>query len=75
MAFAISRRVGNAVIRNRLRRRFREIVRNAVDGGAAAPGWYLVVVRPDARTASFAELEAAMGSAFSELGRRWQVDQ
>jgi ribonuclease P protein component len=52
-----SRRVGGAVVRNRVRRRLREIIR------AVRPrmlrGWHIVVVaRPGAATADFATLRA-----------------
>lgn len=43
---AVSRKVGNAIVRNRLRRRIREIVRLHQD---ELPGWDVVVVaRPTA---------------------------
>ena len=46
LGMAVSRKVGNAVVRNRLRRRIREIVRLHQ---AELPGWDLVVVaRPTA---------------------------
>ena len=55
--FVVSRRVGNAVVRNRVRRRLREIVRGVLTGVPA--GWDVVlVVRPTAANAAFAELES-----------------
>ena len=70
VAFAVSRRVGSAVVRNRLRRQLRQIFRGVVAGGDAGPGWYLVVVRPDARSAEFVELDAAVRTSLSELASR-----
>jgi len=63
--FSISKKVGNAVVRNRLRRRLREIVRSHV------PGWKegldaVFVARPDAAAAPFEELAAVV----AELARR-----
>jgi len=50
-----SRRVGGAVIRNRVRRRLREICR--LHRRMLAPGWLVVVVAKSAAAeASFAEL-------------------
>lgn len=59
--FGIStgRRLGGAVVRNRLRRRIREILRAAPPG--VAQGWdILVVARPGSASASFDELRAAL---------------
>ena len=52
-----SRRVGGAVVRNRVRRRLREIVRKHQH--ALRPGlWLVIVARPLAGRATSAELEA-----------------
>ena len=51
-----SKRVGGAVVRNRIRRRFRELVRrhqHAVRGGV----WLVLVARPAAARASYQALE------------------
>lgn len=54
--FVTSRRVGNAVVRNRVRRRLREIFRRHQD--RLLPSHYLVTVaNPAGAKATFAELE------------------
>lgn len=56
--FTVSKRVGNAVVRNRVRRRLREIVRRSLP--TLDPNWDLVLVaRSGAAHASFEELQAA----------------
>ncbi len=56
--FIVSRRVGNAVVRNRVRRRLREVVRRHL--GQFPAGWDVVLVaRPAIARADFAEIEQA----------------
>ncbi|MFL6570009.1 MAG: ribonuclease P protein component [Chthoniobacterales bacterium] len=54
--FVTSKRIGSAVVRNRVRRRLREIVRkhqHTIRGGI----WLVVVARPAAARASYRTLE------------------
>ena len=56
-AFAIPKRVGGAVVRNRIRRRLREILRAA----SLIEGFDVVIsVRPEASTAKFEALRAEL---------------
>jgi len=60
-----SKRVGGAVVRNKVRRRIRELVRHSLSG--MNPGLLVVVVaKPAAAGASFQELEAE----WAHLARR-----
>lgn len=71
LGVAISRRVGKAVVRNRLRRRLRAAVQEvmcvpeAVAGGTVLPGSadVLVAVRPGAAGASYRELRSLLAEA------------
>ena len=57
--FSTGRRVGAAVVRNRVRRRLREIVRAL--SPRLRPGWdVLIVARPPSASASYAELAEAV---------------
>ncbi len=63
--FSISRRVGKAVVRNRVKRLLREILRSA----PVEPGWDIVfIARPPAATASFASLEELVRGLLSQAG-------
>jgi ribonuclease P protein component len=63
LAFAIGRRVGGAVVRNRLRRRLRAIV-SSLD---LPPGDYLVAAGPEATDLGFPDLQAAVTAAVEAL--------
>ena len=57
--FVTGKRIGNAVVRNRVKRRLREVVRNS----AAAPGWDTVLIaRKGAGDADFKQLERAVNN-------------
>jgi ribonuclease P protein component len=59
IAFAVGRPVGNAVVRNRVRRRLRAAVREQCD--LLQPGWgYLVTAAPAAAAATYRELSDAL---------------
>lgn len=62
---AVSRRVGGAVVRNRLKRR----IRSALDSLQFVEGWNVVVsARPAAAGASYHEIEASLRRLGSRLG-------
>lgn len=68
-----SRKVGNAVMRNRAKRRFREILRAAAKQqaatGAPLSGYDLVIIaRTCACTADFAALQADFARGLQHLG-------
>ena len=65
--FTASRRIGNAVVRNRARRRMREAVRQFWD--LIPPGWDIVwIARPAINQADFAELQAACARLLTRAG-------
>lgn len=70
LAFAVSRRVGNAVVRNRVRRRVREAARELARQGQLEPRAYLVVAHPSAARAGYGELSSALRRAVAKLRER-----
>lgn len=65
--FSVSKRVGNAVMRNRVRRRLREIVRLRIP--AITPGWDVVLIaRPPAAQAEFRQIESAVERLLLQAG-------
>ena len=56
LGFTVSRQVGNAVVRNRVRRRLREVVRLADAGQFCAGHDYVLIGRPPALQLPFPDL-------------------
>lgn len=69
VGFVVSKAVGNAVVRNRTKRRLRASMASRLSG---IPAGYDVVVRanPAAGQASFHELDSALER---QLGRMWET--
>ncbi len=66
VAFLVGKRVGKAVVRNKVRRRLREIVRQR--GCILPPGVLLcIIVSPSAGRLSFQELEKDLVEGFKKL--------
>jgi len=66
--FTVTRKTGNAVVRNRIRRRLRDVVRHLV--GNAVPGTdYVLIGRRAALTLPFDRLIADLESGLAALAR------
>ena len=70
--FSASRAVGNAVARNRTKRRFREVVRYTLPD--LKLGWdCLFILRRDAATATFDQIDQIMHKLFFRA-KLWQTE-
>lgn len=65
--FTVTRKIGSAVTRNRIRRRLREALR-IIPPGLARDGWdYVVVARPGAATVTFSDLQTLLLAGLGKL--------
>ena len=66
LGVTVSAKIGGAVQRNRIRRRFKEIYRLNED--TLSPGYDIIIVaRGRSRSAEYKEIEASILSAFRKL--------
>ena len=63
VAFALSRSVGSAVVRNRLRRQLRVAANELFERGELPPSAYLVIVHPSAVGSTMTTLRDDLGRA------------
>jgi ribonuclease P protein component len=61
VGFAVGKPAGNAVVRNRIRRRLRAALRELQHGGRLPHGTYLVGAGPDVATMPWSELLPLLG--------------
>jgi ribonuclease P protein component len=69
VGFTVTRKVGDAVERNRIRRRLKEALRASQAIAPAADCDYVLVARPEALTRRFTALVADIERAFAKVGR------
>ena len=69
MGFTCSRKVGNAIARNRAKRRLRALVDQVLGGVKTAPLDYVLVGRTEALTRDFAAMAAELRQALTRVGQ------
>jgi len=62
-AFVVSKKVGNAVVRNKIKRRFRAIARNL----NLTNGWYLFLAKPSIKDVKFETIQKDVDKCLSQL--------
>ena len=71
--FTASKRVGRAVDRNHVKRRFKEAVRRRL--GEVKPGWdCLLIIKPKSREASSNQIERAVAGLLNQAGLTRDVE-
>jgi ribonuclease P protein component len=69
VGLTVTRRIGGAVVRNRVRRRLREALRSIPAESFARGCNYVVVARPAALTCPFAQLRSDLQACLARLDR------
>ena len=70
IGYTVSKKVGNAVTRNRMKRRFRELARAALPGAGIAGADHVLIGRPGANEMAFAELGEHLDSALKRAAKK-----
>jgi ribonuclease P protein component len=70
VGLTVTRKIGNAVTRNRARRRLREALRMVLPGPARSATDYVVIARAPALTCPFTSLRAELAGAIGQIARR-----
>jgi ribonuclease P protein component len=67
VGFAVSTKVGGAVVRNKLKRRLREVCRDWLEGAGHHGLDLVIVARPESATAEFQELSQELKTLLNGL--------
>ncbi|KTE78557.1 ribonuclease P protein component [Sphingopyxis sp. A083] len=70
IGFTVSKKVGNAVTRNRMKRRFRALARAALAARGIAGADHVMIGRPGGNDIAFAELGEHLDSALQRAARK-----
>ena len=67
--YTVTKKIGNAVVRNRIKRRFRALVREILPECGIAGADHVLIGRPDALTRDFAQLKLDLAKALAKVVR------
>lgn len=70
VGYTVSKKVGNAVTRNRMKRRFRELARAALPESGITGADHVLIGRPGANDIDFAELGEHLYSALKRAAKK-----
>ncbi len=75
VGITVSGKVGNAVVRNRMKRRFRELARQVMAQAGCVGADHVLIGRPQGIERDYAVLEAELRKALGKLRSRAKSDQ
>ena len=69
IGYTVTKKIGNAVVRNRMKRRFRELAREVIAKDGLAGGDHILIGRAGAIDRNFETLRADLAKAVAKLGQ------
>jgi len=69
VGYTVTKKIGNAVVRNRIKRRFRALARDVLNVSGVAGADHVLIGRADALTRDFAQLKADLTKALGKVSR------
>lgn len=69
VGYTVTKKIGNAVVRNRIKRRFRALAREMLPLNGVAGADHVLIGRPDGMTRDFAQLKTDLAKALTKAAR------
>lgn len=69
IGYTVTKKIGNAVVRNRIKRRFRALARDVLPFSGVAGADHVLIGRNDGLTRDFAQLKADLVKALAKVQR------
>ncbi len=69
VGFTVTKKIGNAVVRNRIKRRFRALARDVLPTSGIAGADHVLIGRPEGLTRDYAQLRADLAKALGKVSR------
>lgn len=69
VGYTVTKKIGNAVVRNRIKRRFRALAHDVLPAGGVAGADHVLIGRADALTRDFVQLKADLTKALAKVSR------
>jgi ribonuclease P protein component len=69
VGYTVTKKIGNAVVRNRIKRRFRALARDVLPISGVAGADHILIGRNDGLTRDFAQLKADLVKALAKVQR------
>ncbi len=69
IGYTVTKKIGNAVVRNRIKRRFRALARDVLPDSGVRGADHVLIGRADGLTRDFAQLKADLAKALAKVQR------